>query len=168
MNIRSGSVLYTFDLSSSMLNSTQSSSSSHIPRITCVASGSALDTVAIGCEDGKIYLLNLKFDRILFSLQQLSAVTSLSFRADGTPFLASSSILGDVFVWDLEKQRLNSTVIDASSAEDGSLPVVKCQFLPDEPVLLVQTSGNQLQVFFFFSIYFSLFGCVRMYLVLFD
>lgn len=51
--------------------------------VRCIASSPALDTVAVGCADGKVHVHNLKYDETLMSFTHSanSAVTSLSFRS---------------------------------------------------------------------------------------
>ena len=51
--------------------------------ITALEPSPAIDVVAVGREDGRIELVNLKFDRLLFRLRQERVpVTSLAFRTD--------------------------------------------------------------------------------------
>jgi WD40 repeat protein len=69
--------------------------------VTALEPSPALDVVAVGMSDGRIVLLNLKFDRAIFEFkQERVAVTALSFRTDAsaldTPMLASGAADGQV------------------------------------------------------------------------
>lgn len=51
--------------------------------VRCCTSSPALDTVAVGCADGNVHILNLQFDETLLSFSHTGKgpVTSLSFRS---------------------------------------------------------------------------------------
>jgi U3 small nucleolar RNA-associated protein 21 len=84
--------------------------------------------VGVGFKSGKILLLHLKLDQVLFSFSQRqaglagggAAVTSLSFRTDAgaekSPFLASSTADGRIHVWNLGSRRPGSR----SDSAEGS------------------------------------------------
>jgi WD40 repeat protein len=71
--------------------------------ITALEPSPAIDVVAVGRKDGRIELVNLKFDRLLFRLRQERVpVTSLAFRTDAAagaqecPMLVSGGQDGQV------------------------------------------------------------------------
>lgn len=69
--------------------------------ITAVEGSPAIDVVAVGSADGRIQLVNLRYDRVLFSLRQDRVrVTSLTFRTDTgseeTPMIVSGGQDGQV------------------------------------------------------------------------
>jgi hypothetical protein len=72
--------------------------------VTALEPSPALDVVAVGMADGRIVLLNLKFDKAIFGFkQERVVVTALSFRTDAsaldTPMLASGAADGQVWWW---------------------------------------------------------------------
>lgn len=74
--------------------------------VRCMESSPALDTAAIGCADGKVHILNLKYDQTLMSFTHSPncPVTALSFRS-GTPSesdgdaVLSAEPANDCFRW---------------------------------------------------------------------
>ncbi|XP_054708031.1 WD repeat-containing protein 36-like [Uloborus diversus] len=105
----------------------------------------AVNVVAIGLENGDIYIHNLKFDETIMKFSQdWGAVTALSFRTDGHPFMASASTMGHVAVWDLEKKRLHSEIRDAHK---GAISGMK--FLPNEPLLVTNSCDNSIKMWIF-------------------
>jgi len=128
INIRSGKVLHEFScLSSTQLKNNQDASTS----VTALEQSPAVDTIAVGTSHGMVHLINLKFDRSLFSLAHKSrddisskvrnssknphtdffstavSITSISFRSDasamnyGVAPMAVGRSDGNITVWDL-------------------------------------------------------------------
>jgi U3 small nucleolar RNA-associated protein 21 len=129
-NFRTNKHIYTFEGWKSAVRSIEQSP--------------AVDVVAIGLADGRIIVHNLKLDRTLFSFKQDDEVTSLTFRTDGHPVLASSSKSGTIALWDLEKQKLITIMRDVHNGR-----VVRAQFLANEPVMLTSGSDNSLKMWIF-------------------
>lgn len=95
-NIRSGQLIHDF----------QSIPKGRHTSITALQQSPALDVVAVGYSDGQIVLVNLRFDKVLFTLSQDRVpVTSLSFRTDSQtevlPMLASAGEDGQVSTFDV-------------------------------------------------------------------
>ncbi|RHY32767.1 hypothetical protein DYB32_002266 [Aphanomyces invadans] len=115
--------------------------------LTSVAQSPAVDVVAIGLADGRIFVHNLKFDETLMQFVQPTEgrVTSLSFRNDDkSPWLASGTSSGDVILWNLETQRLQAKIPVAHDAD-----VATVLFLPSEPVLLTSSGDNSIKLWIF-------------------
>ncbi|XP_076941049.1 uncharacterized protein LOC143610452 [Bidens hawaiensis] len=114
--------------------------------IHCCVSSPALDVIAVGCADGKIHVHDIRFDeeKISFSQSTRGAVTSLSFRTDGQPLLASGSSSGVISIWNLEKRRLQSVIRDA---HDSS--VISLHFFANEPVLMSTSADNSIKMWIF-------------------
>ena len=75
--------------------------------VTALAQSPAVDVIAIGLDDSRIIVRNIKFDETLFEFTQHDGgVTDLSFRTDNTSVLASGSSNGGVYIWDLEADQL--------------------------------------------------------------
>lgn len=122
-----------------------STSDSQVP-ITSMKEANALDVVAIGFATGRIALMNIREDRILFELQQAQGrVTCLSFRSDDNsmPQLVSGAPSGDFVVWDLEKRRMHHL----REAHRG--PITSAQFLPKEPLLITSSNDNAVKMWIF-------------------
>ena len=113
--------------------------------ITAIAQSPAIDVVAVGLMDGRILVRNIKFDETLYEFTQTDgAVSGLSFRTDDTSVLASGSSNGGVYIWNLEEERLVSSM---PSAHDSQ--VCTCTFLQGEPILLTSGGDNAVKMWIF-------------------
>lgn len=74
--------------------------------VTALAQSPALDVVAAGLADGRLFLINLKYDTTLLELRHDDgdAVRSLAFRTDGPAWLVSGAASGALHAWQLEKR----------------------------------------------------------------
>ncbi|CAJ1340838.1 unnamed protein product [Effrenium voratum] len=107
----------------------------------------ALDVVAVGFATGRICLMNIRKDTVLFELQQAQGrITALAFRADDVsmPYLVSGTPTGDFVVWDLEKRRMHHV---REGAHRG--PVSEAIFLPKEPIMLTSGGDNAVKMWIF-------------------
>lgn len=112
--------------------------------VTVIEQSPALHVVAIGLKNGLIVIHDLKKDETVMQLQQeWGSVTALSFRTDGPAFLASTSTVGHVAIWDLEKQRIACQMRDVHAAA-----VTGCSFVFSQPLLVTNSSDNSLKVWF--------------------
>jgi U3 small nucleolar RNA-associated protein 21 len=132
-NIRSGKLVHQFKGVNPELD---------IGSVTAIEQSPALDVVAVGMQDGTVFLLNLKQDIVLFELDSgKSAVTSLSFRTDNgggdnsCPVLASGCADGKIWIWDLAGKKLIGEVAAPLGAHEGR--ILSASFLPQEPVSAV-------------------------------
>lgn len=114
--------------------------------VTCIAQSTVVDIVAIGLEDGRIIIHDLKVDKTLLEFSQAEgSVTTLSFRSDaGYSQLVSGSKAGTLAVWDLETRQLVSLI---RHCHEG--PVTKAYFFPGEPLLLTSGTDNALHIWIF-------------------
>ncbi|CAA6672103.1 unnamed protein product [Spirodela intermedia] len=114
--------------------------------VYCCVSSPALDVVAFGCSDGKVHVHNVRCDEeiVSFSHSTHGAVTSLSFRTDGEPLLASGGSSGVIAIWNLEKKRLHSVI---KEAHDGS--IISLHFFANEPVLMSSGDDNSIKMWIF-------------------
>ncbi|XP_060525873.1 WD repeat-containing protein 36 [Cylas formicarius] len=113
--------------------------------ISCVEQAPALDVVGIGFVDGKIVIHNLKFDETIMEFtQDWGLVTSISFRLDGHPIMATGSTSGHIVFWNLEERRVSSQLLHA---HDGPVTGMIC--LPDEPLILTSSPDNALKLWIF-------------------
>jgi len=105
----------------------------------------AVDVVAVGLHSGRILLHNIKYDKTLMSFyQEFGLVTSITFRTDGQPIMATGSGSGHITVWDLEKREYKHTLYDAHS---GSVAGIR--FLQKQPLLISSGSDNSLKIWIF-------------------
>eukprot|EP00899_Mesostigma_viride_P001417 jgi/Mesvir1/11276/Mv01072-RA.2 len=116
--------------------------------VTCLESSPALDTVAVGLADGRVVVHNLRFDEEVVQFRHAASgpVTSVSFRTDGQPIMATGGRSGIVNLWDLAAQKLAAVLKDAHGA-----PVVRVHFLRQEPVLVTSGADNSIKMFIFDS-----------------
>ncbi|RZF37096.1 hypothetical protein LSTR_LSTR013792 [Laodelphax striatellus] len=113
--------------------------------VTVLEQAPAVDVVGVGLADGRIFLHNLKFDETILSLiQDWGTVTSISFRLDGRPIMATGSVSGHIVFWDLEKRAVASQLMNAHEAS-----VAGMQFLPNEPLMVTSSPDNTLKMWIF-------------------
>ena len=110
--------------------------------VRCLVGSPALDVVALGLQDGRCVLHNLRFDETLATFTHdtaRGAVTALSFRTGpGAPLLAVGGSDGCISLWDLDARRIHSLVKEAHDAPvrawrdtrrqrcDGAIPPRRC------------------------------------------
>jgi len=105
--------------------------------ITCLQQSPVVDIVAVGCADGQIHLMNLRFNSVLLSFTQKEGpIASLSFLTDTrleVSLLASTSKQsGSVALWDLNAKKIHCEI----KAPHGGKTINTLCFLDNEPVLL--------------------------------
>eukprot|EP00977_Amphora_coffeiformis_P004058 scaffold806_cov142-Amphora_coffeaeformis.AAC.1 len=118
-------------------------------RVATLTQSPAVDTIAVGTEYGAVHLVNLRMDRLLFTVQQKSSVRSVSFRTDSSALqyqiapMAVGTEDGTITVWDLSPA-------EEEGEEDGLAPrtilcemkhvhiggVAQLEYLPQEPLLV--------------------------------
>ena len=108
----------------------------------CIEQSPVVDVVAIGCSNGTISLINLKFDSLLLTFTQKEGpVTSLTFLTDtrlDISLLASTSLhSGSSVLWDLNGKKIHCQIKPHSGKPINSL----C-FLSGEPVLLTTSDDD--------------------------
>ncbi|KAF5270441.1 hypothetical protein FQR65_LT05629 [Abscondita terminalis] len=114
-------------------------------QVTCLEQAPALDVVAVGLENGKIILHNLKFDETIMEFtQDWGKVTSISFRTDNNPIMATGSNTGHIVFWNLEERRVASQLMNA---HDNAVTGMIC--LPSEPLVVTSSSDNTLKLWIF-------------------
>ena len=113
--------------------------------INIIEQAPAVDVVAVGLVDGKIILHNLKMDKTIFELvQDWGLVTSISFRTDGHPIMATGSLQGHIVLWNLEQRKIESQI---TSAHFGSVTGLKS--LPNEPLIVSSSPDNTMKLWIF-------------------
>lgn len=101
------------------------------------------DIIGIGLEDGHIYIHDIRYNQTVMKMyQEYGAVTSMSFRLDGQPYLVTASDIGHLTVWNLQLKRLSSQIRHAHA---GSIS--KCQFARNESLLVTSGSDNKLKIY---------------------
>eukprot|EP00049_Salpingoeca_infusionum_P000432 m.39941 g.39941 ORF g.39941 m.39941 type:complete len:966 (-) comp10369_c0_seq2:520-3417(-) len=130
-NIKTCKLLYTFKGWGSAVN--------------VLEQAPAVDIMGIGLESGKIVIHDIKFDETLMTFtHEGGPVTSLSFRTDGEPFLASGNALGTIAIWNLEEKRLHTFMSYCHQK-----PVASLQYLASQPLLLSSSEDNTLKLWIF-------------------
>lgn len=113
--------------------------------VTCLEQAPAIHVCAIGLTNGKIVLHNLYYDETIMSFtQDWGCVTSISFRTDGNPIMATGSANGNIVFWDLENRQVASQLL---RAHDGAVTGMVC--LPNEPLVLTSSPDNTLKLWIF-------------------
>uniref|UniRef100_A0A6A7FQS0 WD repeat-containing protein 36-like n=1 Tax=Hirondellea gigas TaxID=1518452 RepID=A0A6A7FQS0_9CRUS len=131
INLKSSKVIYEFDGWNSA--------------VTVIQPSHAIDVVAIGLDDGRIIIHNLKFDKTIMTLKQdWGKVTALNFRSDNNAILLSGSAVGHIGLWDLEEKCLKSTI---EKAHDG--PIVSLICAEGEPLAYTSSSDNVIKTWIF-------------------
>ncbi|EZA48352.1 WD repeat-containing protein 36 [Ooceraea biroi] len=113
--------------------------------VTTLVQAPAIDVAAVGLNDGRIILHNLKYDETLFELvQNWGPVISISFRTDGHPIMATGSVGGQIVFWNLEQRMVESQLCTAHNAAVTSL-----RYIPNEPLLVSSSPDNSLKLWIF-------------------
>ncbi|XP_007486659.1 WD repeat-containing protein 36 isoform X2 [Monodelphis domestica] len=113
--------------------------------VTALQQAPAVDVIAVGLVSGQIIIHNIKFDETLMMFRQdWGPITSISFRTDGHPVMASGSPLGHIGLWDLEERKLINQMRNAHSTAIAGLT-----FLHGEPLLITNGADNALRIWIF-------------------
>lgn len=121
LNVRTGKIIHLFTCLKRSKDKEVIGS-----KITTMEQSPAIDTIAIGTAAGKVHLINVRMDKLLFTLDHhqkkndtSDGVTSLSFRTDSSALeygiapLAVGQSNGTISIWDLSPQS-----DDSDSGED--------------------------------------------------
>lgn len=130
--------------------------------VACIEQSPAVDTVAIGLSNGRIVVLNMKIDQVLFAFSQEGGeVTSMTFRTDITsekyPYLVSASSDGRVHIWNLgtggdsnsKKIEVSTRKLESTIEEAHSARVSRVAFLHGEPLFISAGADNSIKVWIF-------------------
>lgn len=113
--------------------------------VTVLEHAPALDVMAIGLEDGRIIIHNLKFDETLMTLKQdWGKVTALSFRADNNNRLLSGSSIGHLAVWDLNERSMVSLFENAHAG-----PILTLICAKGDPFAFTSSTDNAIKTWIF-------------------
>ncbi|XP_050460785.1 WD repeat-containing protein 36 [Cataglyphis hispanica] len=113
--------------------------------VTALEQAPAIDVAAIGLNDGRIILHNLKYDETLFELvQDWGPVVSISFRTDSHPIMATGSLGGQIVFWNLEQRTVENQLCNAHHAA-----VTGLRYIPNEPLLVSSSPDNSLKLWIF-------------------
>ncbi|XP_078127927.1 WD repeat-containing protein 36 isoform X1 [Sander vitreus] len=130
-NIKTSKLVYTFPGWSAGVTSLQQSP--------------AVDVVGVGTATGRIIIHNIRLDETLMSFtQDWGPISSLAFRTDGPPIVASSSPQGHIAFWDLERRQLVTQLRHAHSTA-----VAAATFVHREPLLVTNGADNAIKVWIF-------------------
>lgn len=155
LNVRTGKIIHTFRCLDKHSPGVRS-------EITSLESSPAIDTIATGNSKGVVHLINIRYDKLLFSLKhepknggrKSVRITSMSFRTDGSALqheiapLAVGRSDGTITVWDLSPPDDDDDDDDDAfraggrsilcEMERAHYPggVCKLQYLPQEPLLI--------------------------------
>lgn len=111
-------------------------------KVTCLAQSPVVDVVAIGLDDGHVYIHNIRYDEVVMKIyQEYGSITSMSFRLDDQPYLVTASPIGHLMIWNLERKRLSSQIRFAH--QDS---ISKCQFIRNEALLVTSGCDNSLKI----------------------
>jgi len=114
--------------------------------VRCLEQAPAIDVMAIGLQDGSIYLHNLKYDETVIHFRQdWGSVTGITFRSDGPAMMLTGSTTGHIAVWNLEERKLCAQMrgVHSSSGVTG----IRC--LPSEPLMVTSSGDNTLKMWIF-------------------
>ncbi|KAK1884319.1 WD repeat-containing protein 36 [Dissostichus eleginoides] len=110
--------------------------------VTVLQQSPAVDVVGVGTATGRIIIHNIRLDETLMSFtQDWGPISSLAFRTDGPPILASGSPQGHIAFWDLERRHL---VTQQRHAHNTA--IAAATFLHGEPLLITNGADNAIKV----------------------
>ncbi|XP_028273149.1 WD repeat-containing protein 36 [Parambassis ranga] len=113
--------------------------------VTVLQQSPAVDVVGVGTASGRIIIHNIRLDETLMSFtQDWGPISSLSFRTDGPPVVASGSPQGHIAFWDLENRQLV-----AQQRHAHRTAVAAATFLHGEPLLVTNGADNAIKVWIF-------------------
>ncbi|XP_029941250.1 WD repeat-containing protein 36-like [Salarias fasciatus] len=130
-NIKTSKLLYTFTGWSA--------------GVTVLQQSPAVDVVGVGTATGRIIIHNIRLDETLMSFtQDWGPISSLAFRTDGPPVVASGSPQGHIAFWDLERRQLVTQHRHAHKTA-----IAGATFLHGEPLLVTNGADNAIKVWIF-------------------
>lgn len=113
--------------------------------VTVLQQSPAVDVVGVGTATGRIIIHNIRLDETLMSFtQDWGPISTLAFRTDGPPIMASGSPQGHVAFWDLERRQLVTQQRHAHRTA-----VAAATFLHGEPLLITNGADNAIKVWIF-------------------
>uniref|UniRef100_A0A3Q0S2I3 WD repeat domain 36 n=1 Tax=Amphilophus citrinellus TaxID=61819 RepID=A0A3Q0S2I3_AMPCI len=113
--------------------------------VTVLQQSPAVDVVGVGTATGRIIIHNIRLDETLMSfMQDWGPITSLAFRTDGPPIVASGSPQGHIALWDLERRQLVTQHRHAHRTA-----IAGATFLHGEPLLVTNGADNAIKVWIF-------------------
>ncbi|CAF0909625.1 unnamed protein product [Didymodactylos carnosus] len=115
--------------------------------ITALVQSTVVDVCAIGYENGRVILHNIRYDETLVTFTQdfHGPVTSIAFRLDNIPHMATGSVIGHVAIWNLETCHLVSQIRNAHK----NSPIAGLHYVPGEPLLITNSGDNSLREWIF-------------------
>ncbi|KAM4532220.1 WD repeat-containing protein 36 [Fundulus diaphanus] len=113
--------------------------------VTVLQQSPAVDVVGVGTATGRIVIHNIRLDETLMSFtQDWGPISTLAFRTDGPPIVASGSPQGHIAFWDLERRQLV-----AQQRHAHITAVAAATFLHGEPLLVTNGADNAIKVWIF-------------------
>ncbi|XP_059213921.1 WD repeat-containing protein 36 [Centropristis striata] len=113
--------------------------------VTVLQQSPAVDVVGVGTASGRIIIHNIRLDETLMSFtQDWGPISSLAFRTDGPPIVASGSPQGHIAFWDLERRQLVTQQRHAHSTA-----IAAATFLHGEPLMITNGADNAIKVWIF-------------------
>lgn len=111
--------------------------------VKCLLQSPIEDVVGIGLADGHVHIHNIRFNESVMKIyQEYGPITTMSFRMDGQPYLVTASQTGHLMIWNLERKRLSTQIMDAHVGSSIS----KCQFIRNSTHLVTSASDNCLKI----------------------
>ncbi|XP_047426369.1 WD repeat-containing protein 36 [Mugil cephalus] len=113
--------------------------------VTVLQQSPAVDVVGVGMATGCIIIHNIRLNEELMRFtQDWGPITTLSFRTDGPPIMASGSPQGHIAFWDLERRQLVTQQRHAHRTA-----VAAATFVHKEPLLITNGADNAIKVWIF-------------------
>ncbi|XP_053692051.1 WD repeat-containing protein 36 [Sabethes cyaneus] len=117
-------------------------------QISVLEQAPAIDVAAVGLKNGRIILLNLKYEQTVIELSQdWGPITGITFRTDGPNddhyIMITSSTNGQATIWNLKEHSIVSTL----QVHDDSVTTLKC--FANEPLLLTTSADNSMKLWIF-------------------
>ncbi|CAF3520434.1 unnamed protein product [Adineta steineri] len=115
--------------------------------ITAIAQSTVVDVIAIGYNNGQIRLHNLRYDETLVTFTQdfNGPITSIAFRLDNVPHMATGSSAGHICIWNLDTCHLISQMRNAHK----QCSIAALHYIPGEPLLISNGNDNALREWIF-------------------
>ncbi|CDZ97730.1 WD repeat protein [Phaffia rhodozyma] len=137
-NIRSRSLIHTFLPPPGVAPSP----------VTALVQSPAVDVIGVGFLDGTVRVTDLKMDEVVLKVRMDSlgkegegGIGAISFRMDGEPILATTSLSGSLALWNLDQ---GGRLLHMSrTAHEGA--ITSLEWIPGQPLLITGGADNAIK-----------------------
>ena len=132
----------------SLIHSFPPSSSTDPSAVTSLTQSPAIDVIGVGYANGVVKVIDIRQDDLVLQVKMdEGAITSVAFRMDGPPILATSSSAGSIALWDLSK---GGRIIHVQRGAHEQA-VASLEWVTGQPLLISSSGDNSVKQWLFDS-----------------